>query len=295
MSTESEKIKPVEPEQLTEEKKQESINHLKNTYKEPLTEDEKKNIRTKFPTYFKNKGKEKGKEGKEEEGKEEEGKEEEGKEEEDKKFETMGDLLAILMYGAIKGYALAKVTLLESVFNATIMPVLVTGGADEDSIITILSFLKNPNITPEEIVEILNKQHEKEKNDLAKLGKSGAIIALTTTAFGQTALRTLNPQFDAVMDKLNLAMNIIKDKIKIQNMKENAGNMVDGDVTGVVTASKIGIEPEKGGASSKKINKTKVKQRIHNSIKKFHKTNNLKTLKREIHRMMRRFTRGAKK
>ena len=63
-------------------------------------------------------------------------------------------------------------------------------------------------------------------------------------------------------------------------------------------ASKIGTEPvkepEKGGTPSKKINKTKVRRRIHNSIKKFYKTNNLKTLKREIQRMKKRFTRGKK-
>jgi hypothetical protein len=294
MSIESTEIKPVETEQLTEEEeKQKSIKYLKDTYKEQLTEDDKTNFRKNFPTNFKNKGNEEGNEEGEEAG------------EEEKHFETMGDLLALLMTGFIKGYALGKVTLLESIFYATIMPVLVTGGADEDSIITILSFLKNLNISPEEIVDILDKQHKSEEDALAKLGKSGSIIALTTRAFGQTALRTLNPQFDAIMTKLNDATKIITNKIKIiqiQNMKENAGNMVDGEVTAKVEASAVvKNDPTSvvdlqldGGAPSKKINKTKVKRRIHNSIKKFYKTNNLKTLKREIQRMKKRFTRGKK-
>ena len=52
----------------------------------------------------------------------------------------MGELIEILMSGFAKSYVEGKVTLLESIFYATIMPVLVTGGADEDSIITIESF-----------------------------------------------------------------------------------------------------------------------------------------------------------
>ena len=49
-----------------------------------------------------------------------------------------------------------------------------------------------------------------------------------------------------------------------------------------------------GGSHLKKLTKTKLKQRIHKSIRNFHKTNNLKTLKREIQIMKRRFSRGKK-
>ena len=50
----------------------------------------------------------------------------------------------------------------------------------------------------------------------------------------------------------------------------------------------------KGGTLLKKQNKTKIKQRIHKSISNFHKTNNFKTLKREIQIIKRRFSRGKK-
>ena len=265
-----------------------SIKHL-NTYKKQLTEDEKIDMRKNFPTYLKNK-------------------EEEGDEEGDKKFESMGDLLAILMTGFIKGYAVGQITLLESIFYATIMPVLVTGGADEDSIITILSFLKNPDITPEEITEILNKQHKSEEQNIARLGKIGDVLTKTTQTFALAALEGANPKVTDIMYKLNESMKnkILPAIIKAQELQKTAldaskiGTSADASKIGTsADASKIGTETGTktgtGGAPSKKINKTKVKQRIHNSIKKFHKTNNLKTLKREIQRMMRRFTRGAKK
>ena len=298
MSTESEEIKPIEPikpvetEQLTEEEeKQKSIKHLKDTYKEQLTEDDKTNFRKNFPTNFKNKGNEEGEKEGEEEGEKEGEEEGEKAEEEEKHFETMGDLLALLMTGFIKGYALGKVTLLESIFYATIMPVLVTGGADEDSIITILSFLKNPNITPEEIVDILDKQHKSEEEKIAHLDKIGDVLTKTTQAFGLAALKGANPKVKTIMTELNESMKtkilpaIIKAQQKLQKTAADASK----------TGTEPKIETKKGGAPSKKINKTKMKQRIHNSIKKFYKTNNLKTLKREIQRMKKRFTRGLKK
>ena len=210
----------------------EKHNEIEQQLKQKLDENEKTKIREQFSTYFE------GKEGEGEgEGEGEREGEGEGEGEGEEKFETLGDLISMLFSGAGTGvsfsYKFGKFSFFDYIFNSIIMPILVVGGADEDSLITIESFLINPDITPEEIVEKLNTQHNNEKNALAKLGKSGSVLALTIKALGQTALRIANPQFDAIMIKLNIATGIIEKQIEdAQRLESTAGNMVDGAVTG---------------------------------------------------------------
>ena len=61
----------------------------------------------------------------------------------------------------------------------------------------------------------------------------------------------------------------------------------------VPSLAPVAIEPKVGGQSVKysKLNKTKINHRIHHTIKHFHKTNNLKSLKSEIHKIKQQFTR----
>ena len=77
---------------------------------------------------------------------------------------------------------------------------------------------------------------------------------------------------------------------KINNI-ENSFNELVKEVKDVKKETK---DVKEGGTPLKKLTKTKLKQRIHKSIKNFHKTNNLKTLKREVQIMKRRFSRGKK-
>ena len=93
----------------------------------------------------------------------------------------------------------------------------------------------------------------------------------------------------ALSDKLSAG--ITDATASATNAVKEAANKAEG----AANKAEEGAKAAAGGASSKKINKTKVKRRIHNSIKKFYKTNNLKTLKREIQRMKKRFTRVGNK
>ena len=150
---------------------------------------------------------------------------------------------------------------------------------------------------------------------MAKIfGKSGGDVAfMLSQALARTALFTIYPGIGETIAKLNKTLGEIKlniekkfdsmDKLSAGIKKTNASatNATKGATKDLkkhadAAATKAEeVAAAAGGAPSKKINKTKVKQRIHNSIKKFYKTNNLKTLKREIQRMKKRFTRVGNK
>jgi methyl-accepting chemotaxis protein len=161
------------------------------------------------------------------------------------------------------------------------------------------------------------------------MGKSGGDVALMLSqALARTALFTIYPGIGETITKLNMTLGQIKEKIEqkfglsdklsagitdvtasatasatasldkatnaANKAAENTLNNAEEAANKAEEAAKASAATGKGGSPSKKINKTKVKRRIHNSIRKFYKTNNLKTLKREIQRMKKRFTRGNK-
>ena len=86
----------------------------------------------------------------------------------------------------------------------------------------------------------------------------------------------------------------IREKISSEYAKINNIKNSFNDIVKEVKEAENKTTGGTGGAPLKKLTKTKLKQRIHKSIKNFHKTNNLKTLKREIQIMKRRFSRGKK-
>ena len=219
--------------------------------------------------------------------------------------ETIGDVVQLMTDNAKEMFSLGKSGLADTLFNGLAMPILETAGVDKDLLNYILTFLKDPSVNREGLVAKLDKLKLEEAVQMAQVfGESGGKEAfMLSQALAKTALFTIYPGIGETIKGLNKTLGEIKAKIEqnfelrdkatsgIAGLKDKApaSAVVKNDPTSVVD---LQID---GGAPSKKINKTKVKRRIHNSIKKFYKTNNLKTLKREIQRMKKRFTRGAKK
>jgi len=218
--------------------------------------------------------------------------------------ETIGDVVQLMTDNAKEMFSLGKSGLADTLFNGLAMPILETAGVDKDLLNYVLTFLKDPTIDRAGLVAKLDKLKLEEAVQMAQVfGESGGKEAfMLSQALAKTALFTIYPGIGETIKGLNKTLGEIKAKIEqnfelrdkatsgIAGLKDKAPSaVVKNDPTSVVD---LQLD---GGAPSKKINKTKVKRRIHNSIKKFYKTNNLKTLKREIQRMKNRFTRGAKK
>jgi len=206
----------------------------------------------------------------------------------------------------------------DTLFNGIAMPILETGGIDKDLLNYVLTFLKNPTIDKAGLEADLAVQAAKKAEQMKEIfGKSGGDVAfMLSQAFARTALFTVYPGIGETIKGLNNTLGEIKEKIEekfalsdklsagipditasatnaANKAAEEAANKAEGAAKGATTKLES-VVPGKGGSPFKKINKTKLKRRIHNSIKKFYKTNNLKTLKREIQRMKKRFTRGKK-
>ena len=229
--------------------------------------------------------------------------------------ETIGDVVQLMTDNAKEMFSLGKSGLADTLFNGLAMPILETAGVDKDLLNYVLTFLKDPSVNRAGLVaklSILKVEDDARMNKL--FGESGGKEAfMLSQALAKTALFTIYPGIGETIKGLNKTLGEIKAKIE-QNFelrdkaKSGIVGLQDKAKSGIVglqdkaTSAVVKNDPTSvvdlqldGGAPSKKINKTKVKRRIHNSIKKFYKTNNLKTLKREIQRMKNRFTRGAKK
>lgn len=227
--------------------------------------------------------------------------------------ETIGDVVQLMTDNAKKMFSLGKSGLADTLFNGLAMPILETAGVDKDLLNYVLTFLKDPSVNRAGLVaklSILKVEDDARMNKL--FGESGGKEAfMLSQALAKTALFTIYPGIGETIKGLNKTLGEIKAKIE-QNFelrdKATSGiaGLKDKATAGIVGAqdkatSAVKNDPTSvvdlqldGGAPSKKINKTKVKRRIHNSIKNFYKTNNLRTLKREIQRMKNRFTRGKK-
>jgi hypothetical protein len=217
-------------------------------------------------------------------------------------------------------FNLGEAGLGNTLFNGIAMPILETAGIDKDLLNYVITFLKNPTTDRAGLEANLANQAAEDAARMAQvMGKSGGDVAfMLSQALARTALFTVYPGIGETIAKLNMTLGQIKEKIEkkfalsdnlsagitdaTKSLNKAAENTVNNAVNNAVNkATKEANKAEErakaaaGGAHSKKINKTKVKRRIHNSIKKFYKTNNLKTLKREIQRMKKRFTRVGNK
>lgn len=240
--------------------------------------------------------------------------------------ETIGDVVQLMTDNAKEMFSFGKSGLADTLFNGLAMPILETAGVDKDLLNYILTFLKDPSVNREGLVAKLDKLNLEEAVRMAQVfGESGGKEAfMLSQALAKTALFTIYPGIGETIKGLNKTLGEIKEKIEknfeskglVSGLQDKAKGLVSGlqnkATAGIVgaqnkaTSAVVKNDPTSvvdlqldGGAPSKKINKTKinktkVKLRIHNSIKKFYKTNNLKTLKREIQRMKKRFTRGKK-
>ena len=234
--------------------------------------------------------------------------------------ETNRDVINLWVDNFTTIFNLGESGLGNTLFNGIAMPILETAGINKDLLNYVLTFLKNPTINKAELEENLTTQKAEEAARMAQVfGKSGGDVAfMLSQALAKTALFTIYPGIGETIKGLNKTLGEIKEKIEqkfglsdklsagITDVTASASASATASATASLDkakeaankaegAAKARAAATKGGAPSKKINKTMVKRRIHNSIKKFYKTNNLKTLKREIQRMKKRFTRGLNK
>jgi hypothetical protein len=233
--------------------------------------------------------------------------------------ETYGGVINLWINNVTSMFTLGKIGFVNNLFNGIAMPILETAGIDKDLLNYVLTFLKNPTTDRSGLeTELVTLNLEEAARMAQIMGKSGGDVAfMLSQALARTALFTIYPGIGETIAKLNKTLGEIKLNIekKFDSMDKlsagikgkadkasasldkatNEANKAAEEAAKVATAKLDSAVPGKGGAPSKKINKTKVKRRIHNSIKKFYKTNNLKTLKREIQRMIKRFTQGLKK
>lgn len=226
--------------------------------------------------------------------------------------ETYGDVINLWIDNATTIFSLGKIGFGNTLFNGIAMPILETAGIDKDLLNYVITFLKNPTTDRAGLeANLANLKIEDAARMAQVMGKSGGDVAfMLSQALARTALFTIYPGIGETITKLNMTLGQIKEKIEKKfalsdNLSAgitNATASATASATNAVNKAKEaankaeeGAKAAAGGASSKKINKTKVKRRIHNSIKKFYKTNNLKTLKREIQRMKKRFTRVGNK
>ena len=234
--------------------------------------------------------------------------------------ETNSDVINLWIDNFTTIFNLGEAGLGNTLFNGIAMPILETGGIDKDLLNYVLTFLKNPTTNRAGLEAELANQAVEEAARMAKIfGDSGGDVAfMLSQALARTALFTIYPGIGETIAKLNMTLGQIKEKIEqkfglsdklsagITDVTASASASATASATASLDkakeaankaegAAKARAAATKGGAPSKKINKTMVKRRIHNSIKKFYKTNNLKTLKREIQRMKKRFTRGLNK
>ena len=225
--------------------------------------------------------------------------------------ETNRDVINLWVDNFTTIFNLGESGLGNTLFNGIAMPILETAGINKDLLNYVLTFLKNPTINKAELEENLTTQKAEEAARMAQVfGKSGGDVAfMLSQALAKTALFTIYPGIGETIKGLNKTLGEIKEKIE---QKFGLSDKLSAGITDVTASATASLDKAKeaankaegaanaraaatkGGAPSKKINKTMVKRRIHNSIKKFYKTNNLKTLKREIQRMKKRFTRGNK-
>ena len=222
--------------------------------------------------------------------------------------ETYGDVVNLWIDNITTIFSLGKIGFVNNLFNSIVMPILETAGIDKDLLNYVLTFLKNPTTDEAGLEADLATQKVEEAARMAKIfGKSGGDVAfMLSQALARTALFTIYPGIGETIAKLNKTLGEIKEKIEMKfglmktvtasanKAAENTVNKAEEAAKGATTKLDSAAAAAAGGSPFKKINKTKVKRRIHNSIKKFYKTNNLKTLKREIQRMKKRFTRGNK-
>ena len=229
--------------------------------------------------------------------------------------ETNSDVINLWIDNFTTIFNLGEAGLGNTLFNGIAMPILETGGIDKDLLNYVLTFLKNPTTDEAGLEADLATQKVEEAARMAKIfGKSGGDVAfMLSQALARTALFTIYPGIGETIAKLNKTLGEIKEKIEMKfglmktvtagitdvtasanKAAENTVNKAEEAAKGATTKLDSAAAAAAGGSPFKKINKTKVKRRIHNSIKKFYKTNNLKTLKREIQRMKKRFTRGNK-
>ena len=226
--------------------------------------------------------------------------------------ETNSDVINLWIDNATSVFNLGESGFWNTLFNGIAMPILETAGIDKDLLNYVLTFLKNPTINKAGLeADLANLKIEEAARMAQLMGKSGGDVAfMLSQALARTALFTIYPGIGETITKLNMTLGQIKEKIEkkfalsdnlsagITDASASATNAVKeaaNKAEGAAKRAEEGAKAAAGGASSKKINKTKVKRRIHNSIKKFYKTNNLKTLKREIQRMKKRFTRVGNK
>ena len=229
--------------------------------------------------------------------------------------ETNSDVINLWIDNFTTIFNLGEAGLGDTLFNGIAMPILETGGIDKDLLNYVLTFLKNPTTNRAGLEAELANQAVEEAARMAKIfGDSGGDVAfMLSQALARTALFTIYPGIGETIAKLNKTLGEIKEKIEMKfglmttvtagitdvtasanKAAENTVNKAEEAAKGATTKLDSAAAAAAGGSPFKKINKTKVKRRIHNSIKKFYKTNNLKTLKREIQRMKKRFTRGNK-
>jgi hypothetical protein len=228
--------------------------------------------------------------------------------------ESNGDVINLWIDNATTIFSLGKIGFGNTLFNGIAMPILETAGIDKDLLNYVITFLKNPTTDRAGLeANLANLKIEDAARMAQVMGKSGGDVAfMLSQALARTALFTIYPGIGETITKLNMTLGQIKEKIEKKfalsdnlsagitnataSATASATNAVNKAATNAVNkAEGAAKRAAEGGASSKKINKTKVKRRIHNSIKKFYKTNNLKTLKREIQRMKKRFTRVGNK
>ena len=239
--------------------------------------------------------------------------------------ETNSDVINLWIDNFTTIFNLGEAGLGDTLFNGIAMPILETGGIDKDLLNYVLTFLKNPTTNRAGLEAELANQAVEEAARMAKIfGKSGGDVAfMLSQALARTALFTIYPGIGETIAKLNKTLGEIKEKIEQKfglsdklsagitdltasatasataslDKATNAANKAAEEAVNKAeeSANKAAKATAAGGAPFKKINKTKLKRRIHNSIKKFYKTNNLKTLKREIQRMKKRFTRVGNK
>ena len=216
-------------------------------------------------------------------------------EKENNQKETIPDWIYLIVSKALTIFSLGKLSFLESLFNTIVMPILETGGVEKDSLETVLEFLKNPILTHDELLQKIESINFKQDEQLNKLGKVGRVSLMLTQSLIKTALFTVYPGIGLTIGKLNTALSEMKQKIEeLQNRTDvSVASLKPSAAKPLVAAAAKPLTTKKlhGGISHQ--NKTKIKQRINKSIKQFHKTNNLRTLKREIQRIKLRITRHS--
>ena len=223
-------------------------------------------------------------------------------EKENNQKETIPDWIYLIVSKALTIFSLGKLSFLESLFNTIVMPILETGGVEKDSLETVLEFLKNPILTHDELLQKIESINFKQDEQLNKLGKVGRVSLMLTQSLIKTALFTVYPGIGLTIGKLNTALSEMKQKIEelqnrtdvsVASLKPSAAKPLVAVAKPLVAVAAKPLTTKKlhGGISHQ--NKTKIKQRINKSIKQFHKTNNLRTLKREIQRIKLRITRHS--